>query len=214
MSAMASSSLPVVTSNAVGDTSLNLGSITEGANPRGVPKVKFVEDIDDFAQSFKPAASPELLIGAYSELFSKFKAYETNLTKKRMTYQQKIPEIEKTLNLVKHLEKKHNAGETIVAQYNLCDTIYAKAELDGDGTVNLWLGANVMLTYTYEEAISLLSERAVTAKAEYKEVTEDLAFTRNQTITAEVNMSRIYNWDVKKRRDLKAIETAMADTKV
>ena len=87
--------------------------------------------------------------------------------------------------------------------------MYAKASLDTDGTVNLWLGANVMLTYSYDEAITLLTSRSKSANEEYKDVTEDLAFTRNQTITAEVNMSRVYNWDVKRRRDAKAIETAL-----
>ena len=112
----------ITTQNSVGDTSLNLGSITDGANARGIPKVLFLEDIEDFAASFKPAATPELLIGAYSELFSKFKAYETNLTKKRMTYQQKIPEIEKTLGLVCHLKEKHDAGDVITTQVSATPT--------------------------------------------------------------------------------------------
>lgn len=67
-----------------------------------------------------------------------------------------------------------------------------------------------MLEYTYEEALAYLTEKEVAAKEEYIQVTEDLAFTRNQSITAEVNMSRIYNWDVKNRRDAKAMETALA----
>ncbi len=172
-------------------------------------QVKFIEDIEEFANTFKPPASPELLIGAFSELFSKFKAYETNLSKKRLTYQQKIPEIEKTLNLVEHLKSKHDDGETVVTQYSLCDTVYGKAELDDGGMVNLWLGANVMLQYTYEEAIDMLKVKESDAKKEFKTVTDDLAFTRNQSITAEVNMSRIYNWDVKRRREQKQIDAAM-----
>lgn len=32
------------------------------------------------------------------------------------------------------------------------------------------------------------------------QVTEDLTFTRNQIITSEVNISRIYNWDVRRKR--------------
>ncbi|GMI45283.1 hypothetical protein TrCOL_g2696 [Triparma columacea] len=190
------------------DTSLNLESITDGKNESGIPKVKFIEDIDEFAASFKPAASVEVLIGAFSEIFSKFKAYETNLANKRINIMQKIPEIEKTLNLVKHLKAKSDEGETITTQYTLCDTVYAKAELTNLGTVNLWLGANVMLEYTYEDAIELLSMRESDAKAELKKTTADLAFTRDQSITAEVNMSRIYNWDVKVRREKKDIEEA------
>jgi hypothetical protein len=36
------------------------------------------------------------------------------------------------------------------------DTIYAKAEVACDGRVCLWLGANVMLEYSYEEAVGVL----------------------------------------------------------
>jgi len=124
--------------------------------------------------------------------------------------QSKIPEIEKTLGLVKHLKDKKEKSETVVTQYNICDTVYAKAELTNDGTVNLWLGANVMLQYTYDEAIAYLTLKHTDAKKEFEEISEDLQFTRNQVITSEVNMSRIYNWDVKQRRFQKAMETAAA----
>lgn len=168
--------------------------------------MKFIEDIDKFADSFVPKAPAELLIGAFSDLFSKFKTFETNLSNRRLNFQNKLPEIEKTLTLVKHLKEKRDNGDVLMTKYNLSDAVYATAELDNDGTVNLWLGANVMLAYTYEEAIELLTARQGDAKKEYDGVIEDLAFTRNQAITAEVNMSRIYNWDVRNRRATKALE--------
>ena len=62
---------------------LNLESVTDGQNEQGIPIVRFIEDIDGFATSFQPPASAELLIGAYSDLFSKFKRYETTLVQKR-----------------------------------------------------------------------------------------------------------------------------------
>jgi len=62
---------------------LKLDDVTEGKNERGIPMVKFIEDIDTFAKSFDPPASAELLIGAYSDLFAKFKSYEGSLTQKR-----------------------------------------------------------------------------------------------------------------------------------
>jgi hypothetical protein len=34
-----------------------------------------------------------------------------------------------------------------------------------------------------------------------QQVKEDLTFTRNQIITSEVNISRIYNWDVRRKRE-------------
>lgn len=61
---------------------MSLLSITEGENERGIPFVKFIDDVEVFANTFSPPASAELLIGAYSELHSKFKTFETSLTQK------------------------------------------------------------------------------------------------------------------------------------
>ena len=113
----------------------------------------------------------------------------------------KIPDLEKSLSLVKTLKKKKEQGETTITRYNLADSIYGKAEVDtSQGIVNLWLGANVMLEYTYEEAIEFLSHNEATARKEFKTVKEDLAFVRDQIVTSEVSMTRIFNWDVRKRR--------------
>lgn len=91
-----------------------------------------------------------------------------------------------------------------MARYSLADNIYAKAELDySEGTVNLWLGANVMLEYTYEEAIEFLSKNEEKAKREFEDAKSDLGFVRDQIVTSEVNMSRIYNWDVRRKRTTK-----------
>jgi hypothetical protein len=62
---------------------MSLLSITDGENERGIPIVKFIDDVGAFAESFTPPASAELLIGAYTELHSKFKTYEISLTQKR-----------------------------------------------------------------------------------------------------------------------------------
>lgn len=93
----------------------------------------------------------------------------------------------------------------VTTRYNLADNIYGKAEIDSStGIVNLWLGANVMLQYTYDEAITFLSQNHENAKKEYATVQEDLAFVRDQIVTSEVSMTRIFNWDVRKRRTQKA----------
>mmetsp|Transcript_1734 Transcript_1734/g.2378 ORF Transcript_1734/g.2378 Transcript_1734/m.2378 type:complete len:205 (+) Transcript_1734:184-798(+) len=184
-------------------SNLQLESITDGQNERGIPVVKFVEDITSFSKSFDPPASAELIIGAYSDLFAKFKSYESSLNQKRLNFTEKIPEIEKSLDMVKKL-KAHDEEEPLVARYSLADAVFGKAELDTSiGKVNLWLGANVMLEYTYDEAIDLLESKLKLVKNDLKEATADLSFTRNQIITAEVNISRIYNWDVRNKREEK-----------
>jgi prefoldin subunit 5 len=116
--------------------------------------------------------------------------------------QEKIPELEKSLSLVKYLLKKKEDEDALTTWYSLAEAVYGQAEIDpSHGIVNLWLGANVMLEYTYEEAIAFLSEKLQVAERDLDEVTTDLGFVRNQIITAEVSLSRIYNWDVRRRRE-------------
>lgn len=122
----------------------------------------------------------------------------------------KVPELEKSLTLIRTLLQKKNDGETSgTTRYSLTESVYGRATVDYTvGTVNLWLGANVMLEYTYEDAISFLEHKLETAQKDLQDTVEDLAFVRDQIVTAEVNMSRIYNWDVKRKRASKEAEQA------
>jgi len=37
----------------------------------------------------------------------------------------------------------------------------------------------------------------------FSQVEDDLGFLRDQTTTTEVSMARVYNWDVKRRQELR-----------
>ena len=69
-----------------------------------------------------------------------------------------------------------------------------------DGTVCLWLGANVMVEYPYDEAIDILELSLKNAKTRADICAEDLDMLRDQIITVEVNMARVFNFDVKERK--------------
>ena len=114
----------------------------------------------------------------------------------------KVPELEKSLSLVRSLiEKQENQITNGIVRYNVVDSIYAKAEIDYTvGIVYLWLGANVMLEYTYDEAIQFLQTNYTRATTELQHVQLDLSFIRDQIVTTEVNISRIFNWDVRQKR--------------
>ena len=62
--------------------------------------------------------------------------------------------------------------------------------------------ANVMLEYSYDEGIKMLTKNKDQAVLKLKEVNEDLEFLRDQIITAEVNIARIFNYDVRRRRQV------------
>ena len=54
---------------------------------------------------------------------------EASFEKSKNVYKAKIPEIEQTLELIKLMIKKHEDEEEMIANYNLCDTLYALAKV-------------------------------------------------------------------------------------
>ena len=61
------------------------------------------------------------------------------------------------------------------------------------GKVGLWLGANVMVEYTYDDALVLLGKNLANAQAKIAETDGDMDFLKDQITTTEVNMARVYN---------------------
>ena len=162
----------------------------------------------------------ETALGAFNELYSKYKYMETSFERSKNVYKSKIPEIEQTLELIKLMIKKEEEDEKMITNYSLCDTIYAAAEvnfavlclqsfqrlilylsLDQVDTsckkVFLWVGASTMVEYGYEEAVSLLETQLVQSHAKIQELQEDLYHLRGNSITVEVNMARLFNHSVK-----------------
>ena len=176
---------------------LSLQDITDGSNERDIPMVKFIDDVGDFAQSFTPPASAELLIGAFTQLYQKYKSVESSLEIRKNRLEDKVPELRKSLTMVRTLAEKDHA----TVRYNLADNLFASADLDLQaGTVHLWLGANVMLEFPFDEAIQFLEAKLSQAETDLATTEADLLFVRDQTVTSEVNMSRIFNWDVRRKR--------------
>ena len=96
--------------------------------------------------------------------------------------------------------KKSNQ-DAVETQFELAETLWAHARVSGTlDKVNLWLGANVMLEYPLDEAVNLLTTKLKAAKESQTQVSEDLDFLKEQITTMEVNMARVYNYDVKLRR--------------
>jgi prefoldin subunit 5 len=112
----------------------------------------------------------------------------------------KMPEMQKTLEVLKFLKKKAEDPEPYVTNFELAPNILAKAKLQQVDSVCLWLGANVMMEFSFDEADNLLSGNLETATVNLSRVDEQLAFLRDQITTTEVNMARVYNHEVRMRR--------------
>ncbi|KAJ3045635.1 hypothetical protein HK097_001136 [Rhizophlyctis rosea] len=173
------------------------------ANPRGIPKAPFVANVDEYQ-----ATETEATLKKFQEMIAKYKYMENNNLQRKKSLESKIPEIKKTLDMVNFLISKEDSDEPIQTQYELSDTLWATAKIKSTDTVNLWLGANVMLQYTTAEAKDLLISKLSAAKVSLTQVDEDLEFLREQITTMEVNTARVYNHDVKLRRLAKAQKQA------
>ncbi|TFK67241.1 Prefoldin, subunit 3 [Pluteus cervinus] len=200
---------------------------SEEKNPRGIPKAPFIADVEEYLGGSD--AEVEGPLKAFQDALAKYRFMDSNLAQRKQTLEEKIPDIKKTLDMVEYLherkEGKKSADEAdddldddlddtdapkqpLKVTFELNDTLLAEAELEDTDEVYLWLGANVMLSYKIPEAIKLLRSKLTTAQTSLEQVVEDLEFLREQLTIMEVNTARVYNWDVKRRRERREQEDA------
>ncbi|KAL4926839.1 tubulin-binding prefolding complex subunit PAC10 [Aspergillus undulatus] len=178
-------------------------------NPRGIPMAPFVDNVSDYVST---RADVEPTLRSFQEMISKYQFMEVNTSRRATGLREKIPDIKKTLEMVRFLHKQRENADAdaesrpIQTHFELNDTLYARATVDpkDTGEVYLWLGANVMLAYPIEEAVGMLSEKLSAAQESLANCDEDLEFLREQITTLEVATARVYNWDVVQRRKDKA----------
>ncbi|KAL1967601.1 hypothetical protein VTN77DRAFT_3116 [Rasamsonia byssochlamydoides] len=178
---------------------------TAKTNPRGIPVAPFVDNVTDYVSS---RADVEPTLRSFQEMISKYQFMEVNTQRRAQGLREKIPDIKKTLDMVKFLKMRRKAGTDtpIETHFELNDTLYARATIAPEDTdeVYLWLGANVMLAYPIDEAETMLEEKLRAAESSLRNCEEDLEFLREQITTLEVATARVYNWDVVQRRKERA----------
>ncbi|KKK18331.1 hypothetical protein P175DRAFT_0528704 [Aspergillus ochraceoroseus IBT 24754] len=179
-------------------------STSTETNPRGIPVAPFVDNVAEYVSS---RAEVEPTLRSFQEMISKYQFMEVNTQRRGQGLREKIPDIKKTLEMVKFLKmRRDNNGDALETNFELNDTLYARATIDPADTeeVYLWLGANVMLAYPIDEAEAMLDEKLSVAETTLAHCEEDLEFLREQITTLEVATARVYNWDVVQRRKEKA----------
>ncbi|CAG0916812.1 unnamed protein product [Notodromas monacha] len=177
----------------------------------GIPEAEFVEDVDAYMNHPDHDRKSEDVLKQFDEMHSKYRFMELNLTQKKRKLRVQLPDLEKSLELVKKLkeESAKKSGNGLPAHFLISEQLFAKATIPPTKTVCLWLGANVMLEYTLEDAEALLTQNMTVAKKNLGIIQHDLDFLKDQITTTEVNMARVYNWDVKRRQAAKAAGDAI-----
>ncbi|KAJ7580267.1 Prefoldin subunit 3 [Mycena floridula] len=170
-------------------------------NARGIPAAPFITDIPSH---IGPNGDAETVLKEFQDALAKYRYMEQNLLQRRAGLEDKIPDIRKTLGMVKALANK--GKEPMRTTFELNETLFAHADVElaeGD-EVFLWLGANVMLSYPVQEAQDLLQSKLESAEKSLESVISDGEFVKEQITIVEVNVARVYNWDVKRRREERA----------
>lgn len=165
---------------------------------RGIPAASFVEDVQTYLSQSGLEANTALAF--LQERLQQYKLVEMKLLAQQRDLQAKIPDIEKCLDIVATLEVRKGTGEALLTDFEISEGIYSRARIETFDSVCLWLGANVMLEYSSEEANALLQKNLENAKASLEVLVADLLFLRDQVTITQVTIARVYNWDVHQRR--------------
>ncbi|CAH1978100.1 unnamed protein product [Acanthoscelides obtectus] len=167
----------------------------------GIPEAEFVDDVDAYMARAENAGTVESVLKKLDSQHAKYKFMEFNLLSKKKRLHTQVPELKRSLSMISKLEQEKKEFETL---FFLSEQVFAKAKVPATDTVFLWLGANVMLEYSLDDARKLLAQNVAAATKNLAHVEYDLDFLRDQFTTTEVNMARVFNWDVKRRQAAKA----------
>lgn len=135
-------------------------------NPRGIPQAPFVDKVEDYVTSREDV---EPTLRRFQEMISKYQFMESNLQRRVSGLDEKLPDIQKTLDTVRFLQTRRpgggankstdededdelasddddddetEKGEAIETTFELNDTLYAKATIPPTDEVYLWLGVS------------------------------------------------------------------------
>ena len=165
---------------------------------RKIPKAVFLEDVEAWVERY----GEDDLFAQSNELLQKYKFMENQLIRQKASLKGKLPEIKRSLEMVAMLKQKADGDDKAVdSNFLISDNIWAKAKLPNDtGKVGLWLGANVMVEYTYPDALALLSKNLSNAQHKLAETEDDYDYLKEQITTMEVNIARTYNQGVANKK--------------
>lgn len=181
-------------------------------HPRGLPKVLFIHDEDSFLRESQ--MTPEQAALEMRDAFQQLRLIRDQLQSRKDSLLDKIPEHERALQIIHHLQKQQNLNESTHLRFELLNNVYAKALVPPSGRVALWLGANVMLEFSYEEADLFLSRSISEARSSLDLAIADLEHIDDQQNTLEVNINRMHNYSVQRRKAGASIEAQLKNASI
>lgn len=103
----------------------------------GIPTAPFVEKVEDFVTTLEDV---DHVLEQFQEAIAKYKFMQDSLQKTAANLGEKIPDITKTLQTVQFLGSRTAEDEPFITDFELNDTLYAKASVPHTKSVYIWLG--------------------------------------------------------------------------
>jgi prefoldin subunit 5 len=167
---------------------------------KALPTVEFVEDVDSFMNLPANANNAALTLKREEDMRTRLKMLEANNVDTKKRLQSQTEELTKTLEMLSEIKRRKIQNEEMSTHFRFADHVFLKAKVPPADKIGLWLGANVMLEFDLEEGETLLKEKSAKAAESLKMTNALIDAVRELVTTTEVNMARIYNWDVKRRQ--------------
>jgi len=167
--------------------------------PLGVPAAEFIPNVDTYMKAPGRGATEQVLRN-FEEMHQKYKLIDNSLMQRRTRLRSKVDDLKQSLRLIAALKTRQEGGKTAQTLFMLSDQCYATADIPPTDKICLWLGANVMVEYSINEADAFLSKELSSCEEKFNELRSNLDYVKDQLTTTEVNMARVYNWDVQKRK--------------
>lgn len=105
----------------------------------GIPTAPFVETVEDFVTTLEDV---DRVLQQFQEAIAKYKFMQESLQKTAANLSEKIPDITKTLQTVQFLATRTDEDEPFITNFELNDTLYAKASVPKTESVYIWLGVS------------------------------------------------------------------------
>ena len=144
----------------------------------------------------------------YDDMSKRYTVYERNMLENKKTLLEKETETEEAIAAIEQLQGRaatatETDGDGVETMYEIANNVYGHASIELNGKVCLWLGADVMVEYTYDEALTILKETMTTIEENKGQLEEALAFVKKQLTVCEVSLARLHNYGVQEKKKKK-----------
>ncbi|ELP85547.1 prefoldin subunit, putative [Entamoeba invadens IP1] len=145
-----------------------------------------IEDVQKYVAE-KGGVGPA--VQSVEDTYKNLKFFLDVVSQRKLTLTSKIEEIQSTLNYVKLLQSKTN--EEVKTKFEIANGLYLPVTISEPKKVNLWIGAGVMMEYSFEEAEKTLTDNTNATTTMIKKLDEDSNHLNGEIAKMEVLIKKM-----------------------